>query len=262
MVQLNAVNLLLSKVNDDELREAALRALQQIHCESVVKGLAAKLEATDDQKLIKLITLVLFRLYHREASWDGASWWGHRPNFKGPYYKCATWEQTAAVGFAIRAAFNKVNPADYAELFSHMRLNQVPEEDLHLEIVFDEVLSFLEKETLTSTEFTRLMNAAVDKNRPEKDLLRIYSYFKSGPLPHSYFNRAQILRVWGESKAEGELQRQAYEEFVSGKEFIGRVRDLKPFFKNSEKDCHKYAHIQLLNLINHPSIPEETRQAA
>ncbi len=262
VVKLNAVDLLLSKLEDNDLQKTALRGLQQIHSTTVVSGLIARLEATNDQQLIKGIALALFRLYHREAPWDGKSWWGNRPNFKGPYYKCATWEQTPVVREAIRTAFRKVDPANYAELFTHMRLNQVPEEDLDLEIDFDEVLSFLEKETLTSTEFTRLMNAVADKERPEKELIQIYEYFKRGPLPESYLNRAHILRVWGESKAAGERQRQAYEAFVSGKEFIGKLEELKPFFKNSEKDSNKYAHLQLLHLINDKSTPKETRQAA
>ncbi len=262
VVKLNAVDLLLSKLDDIELQEPALRGLQQIHSSKVVSGLIAKLEATHNQQLINGIILSLFRLYHREAPWDGNSWWGNRPNFKGPYYRCATWEQTPAVRKAIRTGFRKVHPRDYAQLFRHMRLNQVPEDDLDLEIDFDEVLSFLERETLTSTEFTRLMNAVADKKRPENELIQIYEYFKRGPLPESYFNRAHILRVWGESKAAGERQRQAYETFVSGKEFIGKLEELKPFFKSSEKDSNKYAHLQLLHLINDKSTPEETRQAA
>ena len=262
VVKLNAVDLLLGKLDDNELREAALRGLQEIHSEQVVGGLAARIEATSDKQLVKLIALALFRLYHREAAWDGQTWWGNRPNFKGPYFRGVMWEQTPAVRSAIVAAFNKADPADYAVLFAQMRMNQVPESELGLEIVFDEVLSFLDKDTLNSAEFARVMNAVADKGRPEEELLRIYNYFKRGPLPESYLSRAHILRVWGEGRAEGKLQRQAYAEFVSGREFIGRVRDLEPFFKNSEKDSYKYAHLQVLNLINDRSVPEETRKAA
>ena len=262
VVKLNAIDLLLSKLDDGVLREPALRALQEIHSEKVVAGLAEKIAATRDKQLAKLITLALFRLYHREASWDGKSWWGHRPNFAGPYFKCATWEHTPAVRSAIRAAFRRVDPADYAELFNRMRSNQVPEGELGLEVAFDEVLSFLGKPTLTHGELLQVMAAAADKERPEEELLKIYSYFKHAPLPDSYLNRAHILRAWGEGRAGGKRQRQAYSEFVSGKEFIGKVEALEPFFKNSERDSYKYAHLQLLNLINDSSVPQGTRGAA
>ena len=262
VVRLKAVDLLLGRLDDAELRETALRGLQEIHTEKVVAGLAAKVGATTDKQLVRLITLALFRLYHREERWDGAAWWGSRPNFRGPYFNGVTWEQTPAVRSAIVSAFNKADPADYADLFTHMRRNQVPEGELGLEIAFDEVLSFLEKKELTDAEFTRVMNAVADKQRPEKELLEIYRYFERGPLPESYFNRAHILRVWGEGKATGKLQRQAYNDFVSGKEFIGKVGDLEPFFKSGEKGANKYAHLQLLSLINSKSTPGETRKAA
>ena len=108
-----------------------------------------------------------------------------------------------------------------------------------MNIAFDEVLSFLDKPSLTSGEYTRVMDAVADKERPEAELLEIYDYFRRGPLPDSYLDRAHIFRVWGEGRAEGKLQRQAYAEFVSGKQFIGKVKELRPFFKNSEKDSYK-----------------------
>ena len=147
VIKLNAVDLLLGKLDDSELREPALRALQEIHRLEVISGLAAKLETTGDKQLAKLICVALFRLYHREAPWDGVSWWGNRPNFAGPYFSCAAWEHTPTVKSAIQAAFRKVDPSDYAELFERMRMNQVPEDDLALDIEFDEILSFLNNKT-------------------------------------------------------------------------------------------------------------------
>ena len=68
--------------------------------------------------------------------------------------------------------------------------------------------------------------------------------------------------MWGEGRAEGKLQRQAYAEFVSGAEFIGKVDQLEPFFASSERDSYKYAHLQIINLINNASAPPATRKAA
>ena len=85
---------------------------------------------------------------------------------------------------------------------------------MELDIRFDEVLSFLKRTTLTSAEHTQVMRAAADKSRPESELLQIYDYFKRRSLPDSYHNRVQILRKWGEGRAETERLRQAYAEFV------------------------------------------------
>ncbi len=261
VVRLNAADLLLSKLDDGELRETALRGLQEIHSEQVVHGLAAKVSDTDDKELAKLITLALFRLYHREAPWDGKTWWRNRPNFKGPYFKCQTWDHTPAVSAAIQASFRKVDPVDYRGLFQLMRMNQVPEGDLNLDIKYDEALSLLSKATLTQQELNFVIDAAVDATRPEKEQLQIYDYFKRGSLPDSYYNRVYILRKWDEGRAEGKLQRQAYAEFVSGREFIGNVEALAPFFDDSHRDSYKYAHLQLINLLNNPSIDSATRRS-
>ena len=262
VVRLNAVDLLLSKLDVKDLRETALRGLQEIHSEEVVAGLASKVDATKDKELARLITLALLRLYHREADWDGRSWWKNRPNFQGPYYQCATWEQTPAVQAALQVSFLKVDPADYSDLFQLMRMNQVPESDLDLNIKYDEALALLSKQTLTQEELNLLMKAVDDPARAEQERLNIYNYFKRIPLPEGYFHRVHILRMWGEGRAEGKLQRQAYADFVSGREFIGNVEALDPFFASSQRDSYKYAHLQIINLINNASAPPATRKAA
>ncbi len=262
VVTLHAVDLLLGKLDDKELRETALRGLQEIHSEQVVAGLAAKINATRDKQLAKLVLLALFRLYHQEAPWDGKSWWGNRPDFSGPYHEPAEWEGTPAVKEAIRAAFNKVDSNEYADLFTQLRRNQVPESGLALDVQFDEALSLLNKTSLTTTEYNMVMDAVNDSDRPDEERMQIYNYFKSTPLPESYLNRVHILRLWGEGRAQEEFQRRAYAEFISGREFIGKLKELDPFFDNGEKDSYKYAHLQLLHLINEPKVPQDTRTAA
>ena len=261
VVHLKAIDLLLGAIEAPDLREVALRGLQEIHEPKVVSGLTAAIHTTDDPRLIKLIAIALFRLYHQEAPWDGKSWWGSRPNFAGPYLRGVAWEGTPEVRQAIQTAFAKADPADYAELFGRMRQNRIPIDQLNLDIEFDEVLSFLDKATLTQSESVQLMNAVADPERPEEERIRIYRYFQQGSLPESYLNRAQILRAWGEGDAQGALERREYAAFVSGVEFIGRIEELEPFFKNSEHECYKYAHLQLLNLLDNPAAPEETREA-
>ncbi|MEM7558054.1 MAG: hypothetical protein AAF394_02935 [Planctomycetota bacterium] len=184
-IRLGSVGMLLGKLDDEALREPALRCLQEIHSKEVVEGLSKKVIATDDKHLAKLITVALFRLYHREAEWNGRSWWRSRPNFSGPYFSCTEWEHTPVVREAIRIAFRKVDPSGYAELFQLMQLNQVPEQDLELDIEFDAALALLDKREITSEEFNLLMATAVDPKRPEQEQLLVFDYFRRGPLPES-----------------------------------------------------------------------------
>ena len=44
--------------------------------------------------------------------------------------------------------------------------------------------------------------------------------------------------------------------------FVGKIDELSPFLKDSHESSYKYAHLQLLNLLNNRSAPPATRTAA
>lgn len=261
VVSLKAIDPLLAALATDDLREPALRGLQEIHDARVVAGLTEKVRDTNDPRLARLITLALFRLYHREAPWDGSTWWQNRPNFTGPYYAPVAWEATPAVRAALQMSFRKVDPADYEPLFRQMKMHQVSARELALDIDYDEVLGLLSRPSLARSELNLVVEAALDASRPEQDRMRIYEYVSRGPPSGNYHNRLHILRSWSAEPTAGKRQRQAYEDFVSGREFIGQVEGLRPFLHDRYRDSLKYAHLQLLNLSNDPTIDPETRQA-
>ena len=262
VVSLKAIDVLLAAVADETLREPALRGLQEIHDARVVAGLTEKVRGTSDPRLARLITLALFRLYHREAPWDGSTWWQNRPNFTGPYYAPVAWEATPAVRAALQMSFRKVDSAEYEPLFRQMKMHQVAPRDLALDIDYDEVLGLLDKPSLARSELNLVIEAALDASRPEQDRMRIYDSISRGPVSGSYHNRLHILRAWIVEPNVGKRQRQAYEDFVSGREFIGKLEELRPFLKDRYRDSLKYAHLQLFNLINDQTIAPEARQAA
>ena len=261
VVGLQAIDPLLAAVDDDDLRETALRGLQEIHDARVVAGLTEKLRGTSDPRLARLITLALFRLYHREAPWDGSTWWRNRPNFTGPYYAPVPWEATPAVRTALQMAFRKVDPAEYEPLFRQMKMHHVSARDLALDIDYDEVLGLLSKPALSLSERTLVIEAAMDASRPEQDRMQIYEAISRGPVSGNYHDRLHILRSWSAEPTAGKRQRQAYEDFINGREFIGKVEELRPFLSDRYRDSLKYAHLQLFNLLNDPTIDPETRQA-
>ena len=57
VVKLNAIDLLLSQLDNRDIREAALRGLQEIHSEKVIAGLRAKVDGTNDKATAGLITI-------------------------------------------------------------------------------------------------------------------------------------------------------------------------------------------------------------
>ena len=88
VVSLNAVELLLNKINDAELRETALRGLQEIHSPETVAGLAEKIETTRDKPLARLIAAALFRLYHREGRLGRQDLVEQPPGLQRPVLPC------------------------------------------------------------------------------------------------------------------------------------------------------------------------------
>lgn len=262
VVKLDAIELCLNKLEDTELRETALRCLQEIHDKRVVDGLISKLHSSKDAELNNMILLALFRLYHKSSEWNGKSWWGTRPSFKGPYFKCVEWEETEKIQIAIRTAFKKVSKSDYPFIYKMIRRNQIKTEDLDLGINFDEAITLMKKSDLTDEEIDVLVRAANDESRSVDQRMTFYEYLKNLPLRVSYKMRAKVLGLWGTSKAKEPAFRQAYEDYVGGNEFVGRVNELRYFLNRSREDQFKYSHILLFNMSKNPVIPKASRDLA
>ena len=102
----------------------ALRVLQSFHEVPVVDGLTDKLTKIQDPTIRGDILGALCRLHYREADWDG-SWWGTRPDTKGPYYKNAEWDGTAKVRSALQAALANEKPEVVHTLLGNLERHQI-----------------------------------------------------------------------------------------------------------------------------------------
>jgi putative heme-binding domain-containing protein len=115
LVQLNAREVCLEALNGP-YAAGALAALQSMHDEEVVAGLARKVsEAREGSQLRGLLTC-LIRLYHREGEYTG-DWWGTRPDTSGPYYDRQTWSGSERIAMVLRA----VAESDDDETRAHLR---------------------------------------------------------------------------------------------------------------------------------------------
>jgi putative membrane-bound dehydrogenase-like protein len=79
-----------------KLIAGALMVLRSEHDHKTVIAME-NLLARDNRTIVKREAITtLSRLYQVEATWDG-SWWNTRPDTRGPNYKSARWEESAAV---------------------------------------------------------------------------------------------------------------------------------------------------------------------
>lgn len=103
----------------------ALWALRYMHDQKAVNGLIAAYKKTTDKKLKKQILTTLARLYHKEASYDGTTWWSTRPVINGPYYKNESWASSPLIEKFLThewAGSNKEDKQFYADINKRLYL--------------------------------------------------------------------------------------------------------------------------------------------
>ncbi len=107
LVTLRASQACLSALSqaDAKLQAGLYRVLRSLHETQVIDGLIARMARASNIEERKLIITALARLYHKEGQWTG-SWWGTRPDTRGPYYFPTPWEGTARITPVLMAALS------------------------------------------------------------------------------------------------------------------------------------------------------------
>ena len=154
------------KAGDVAVQKALSYALNKIYDPELVQAMIIELGAkqwSDESRLI--ILGILARLSHQEKEWDVKSWWGTRPNDKGPYYKAVKWDLTPAIIAAIEKNFTRFNAESQLKVLDLFALNQISASSLKLEGV-DTVFSALEASRPTPQHINVLASVAADAKRP------------------------------------------------------------------------------------------------
>lgn len=124
LVNLNAVDACINAIGTEN-STIALWALRYMHNPKAVNGLIAAYKQADDEELKKEIVTTLSRLYKKEASYDGSTWWSTRPDSHGPYYNGITWESSPKIGKFLKAEWNKADKSEkqfFADLNGRHRM--------------------------------------------------------------------------------------------------------------------------------------------
>jgi len=88
----------------------ALMALRYMHHPETVDKLVNRFEQTLDADTKQRIARSLVRLVNIEKPYKGDTWWGTRPDTRGPYYYPTPWEKTEIISQALLKALNEGNP--------------------------------------------------------------------------------------------------------------------------------------------------------
>lgn len=168
LIEMAAVSDLHQALANPGLRRPALLALRQIHTVENVAGLISALENTSNKGELQELVAVLLRLYHREAEWDGETWWGTRPNSAGPYFLGAAWEGSEIIAESLRKVVAGMNEASQKETLFQVRRHNLSLEELQLPVEVDPLEQLLEQSQHTFEQQPDLLSVVVDSKRPRE----------------------------------------------------------------------------------------------
>jgi len=110
---------------------------------------------------------VLSRLYYREGQWDKKSWWGTRPDDRGPYFLLETWEETETIQKALEEAYETLSDNEKQKALDIFGRNRIAVSTLKLGEQ-DPVLLALKSPLLDEGQIHILTAAAKDPKKEWK----------------------------------------------------------------------------------------------
>ena len=144
----------------------ALAVLRNIHSPENVSKLTELLKRSKDSGQTLDLVATLICLYHREAEWDGDSWWGTRPHSGGPYYHGVAWEQSERIAAALRDVVATMSRESQGAVLSEVRRHNLDIAQLNLPIEIDPLEQMLEQPDHTFGQHADLLSIVTDPARP------------------------------------------------------------------------------------------------
>ena len=86
-------------------------ALRYMHHPEAVDALLKRFEKSLESDTKQRIARSLVRLANKEKPYQGDTWWGTRPDTRGPYYYPTPWEKTEEIHQALVKAAKTGDPA-------------------------------------------------------------------------------------------------------------------------------------------------------
>jgi len=92
-------------------QSGALMAMRYMHTPDAADALIERFKVTKDSDAKQRIARSLVRLVNQEKPYKGDTWWGTRPDTRGPFYYPTAWEKTEVISAALLEAAQKGDAA-------------------------------------------------------------------------------------------------------------------------------------------------------
>ncbi|MDQ8189271.1 DUF7133 domain-containing protein [Roseibacillus persicicus] len=259
---LQAVDACLAAVSDAETRGVALGALKLISSLEVVEGLEEILKnAGSDHQLRLEVMEVMARQVHREGPWDEKSWWGTRPDDRGPYFTLVRWEGSDRALKALEESFTKLEGGDKEKALEMMAANRldVLEMDLGEQ---DPVLLALGLQNPGEGQIKLLIGAALDPERKWEQRLAAYRAVSRSDMKSSLRNQLEILAGWSSEPELAEESAREINEFINAPALILKIKELEKLGNEASPEVSKIAWKAILTFSRSPLIKERFKENA
>lgn len=257
--RIGAVDSCLAAVPNARTRGVAIEALKLMPNLAAVTGLEKILmEAGSDFELRIAAMEGLARLVHKEAEWDGKSWWSTRPDDRGPYFTPTRWEGSEQAVKALEKAFAKLAENDRGTALEMLVANrlEVTKMDLGEQ---DAVVTALSVLSPDRGQLAILVAAALDSKRKWEQRMGCYRAVSRSEDEAALLSRIEILAGWSADSELVEESRREVAEFVNSPALILQLQELHKIGQKERPEVSRIAWRAILSFSQSPLIKEKFR---
>ena len=244
----------LDAVADSQTRGIALAALKRMRTETAVSGLAELLvHAGEDSELRLQVMAVLARLVYREEIWDEVSWWGTRPDDRGPYFSPLPWDESERALKALEAAFIQLEGNEKEKGLMLLAVNRLDITRMDLGEQ-DAVFMALGAESPSQGQVGILVKAALDPERKWEQRLAAYRALSRSEDESALRGKLVVLAGWSDDETLKEEAEREVNEFINTPALILSLKELRKLGQREEPGISKIAWKAILTFSRSPLI--------
>ncbi len=227
LVETDAAQICLDGISNEQTRQAALAALQEMHIAKAVDGLIQKLQDSENPSLNTEILTALCRLYYIDKRWDGKKWWSTRPDDRGPYFEPVEWEASPRIRAAIKTGFDQLDISYKPQVIASLKFNRIDPAALGIDTRIDEALAFIASASLGTIAIEPLRKAALDRDRETK--VRSESFNALGRITgnEAFNTQLAIISEWQKHSADQKSFAPTVREFIYEPSHLSRPKVLR-----------------------------------
>lgn len=258
LARIGNVQAALDALAHPDQRGIALRALQEIHGKAAADGLIRIADSTKDAGLREAVMGALARLYHVEKPWDLKSWWGTRPDDRGPYFEPVAWEATPRIREAIERNFSRVPESHRPALLETLAKNRINVTQLKL-AGLDPVVAAISMPAPDAGQLRTLLDAARNAKRPWDQRIDCYRALSKAKPDQALPSRLTVLADWSQAKDAPAAAGQAITDFVNETRRGGEIPRLRELAARQGDAASRIAWKSLLTTLNSPLSNKKTK---